>query len=178
MGLAGVVLAEALGIYEGKKVVFTQAYGPEARGGASFSDVVASDEEIDYPSVLRPDAMLILSQQAADKHASLIKEDGVIVYDTEWVEQLPQLPETVTLIPLRLTDIARKEAGMALSANMAGLGALSAATGIVSLEALEKAIRARVKKGTEEANVKAARAGYWAAKNWLEKSLHAAAGGK
>ena len=47
--LGGVILAEALGVYEGKNVTQTQSYGPEARGGASRSDVVVADGEIYYP---------------------------------------------------------------------------------------------------------------------------------
>ena len=30
--LAGIILAEAAGVYEGKQVCQTQSYGPEARG--------------------------------------------------------------------------------------------------------------------------------------------------
>ncbi|MEK7871409.1 MAG: 2-oxoacid:acceptor oxidoreductase family protein, partial [Nitrospirota bacterium] len=47
--LAGIILAEAAGIYDKKYVVQTQSYGPEARGGVSKSEIVISDEEIDYP---------------------------------------------------------------------------------------------------------------------------------
>ena len=41
--LAGVILAEAAGIYDGKFVCQTQSYGPAARGGASKAEVVISD---------------------------------------------------------------------------------------------------------------------------------------
>ena len=41
--LAGIILAEAAGIYEGKNVVQTGSYGPAARGGTSRADVVISD---------------------------------------------------------------------------------------------------------------------------------------
>ena len=49
MILMGIILAEAIGIYDGKYVAQTQSYGPEARGGSSKSEVIVSDEEIDYP---------------------------------------------------------------------------------------------------------------------------------
>ena len=32
--LAGTLLGKAASLYDGKEAVFTQAYGPEARGGA------------------------------------------------------------------------------------------------------------------------------------------------
>ena len=35
MILAGIILAEAAAIYDGKQAAQTQSYGPEARGGAS-----------------------------------------------------------------------------------------------------------------------------------------------
>ncbi len=40
MILAGVILAEAAAVYDGLNAVQTQSYGPEARGGASRSEVV------------------------------------------------------------------------------------------------------------------------------------------
>ena len=53
--LAGYILGKALTIYDGLEAVMTQAYGPEARGGASSANILVSDEPIDYPIVQRPD---------------------------------------------------------------------------------------------------------------------------
>ena len=61
--LAGIILAEAAGIYDGLEVVQTQSYGPEARGGASRSEVIISEEEIDYPKVIKSDILLALTQK-------------------------------------------------------------------------------------------------------------------
>jgi len=47
--LAGVMIAEAVGVYEGKNVAQTQSYGPEARGGTSRSDLVISEDESFWP---------------------------------------------------------------------------------------------------------------------------------
>ena len=49
MILAGIIMAEAAAIYDGKQAVQSQSYGPESRGGASRSEVIISNEEIDYP---------------------------------------------------------------------------------------------------------------------------------
>ena len=43
--LAGVILAEAAAIYDGKNAVQSQSYGPEARGGASKSEVIISTDD-------------------------------------------------------------------------------------------------------------------------------------
>jgi len=50
-----VVAGETASLYDKKYVVQTQSYGPEARGGASKSEIVISDEEIDFPKVQAPD---------------------------------------------------------------------------------------------------------------------------
>lgn len=46
--LCGIILAEAA-ILEGLNAVQTQSYGPEARGGASKSEVIISQSEIFLP---------------------------------------------------------------------------------------------------------------------------------
>ena len=60
--LAGIILAEAAGVHEGKHVAQSQSYGPEARGGASKAEVVISDEEIDYPMATRLDLLLAMNR--------------------------------------------------------------------------------------------------------------------
>ncbi len=62
--LAGVIMAEAASIYDGKQAVQSQSYGPEARGGASKSEVIISDTAIDYPKATVVDALLALTQEA------------------------------------------------------------------------------------------------------------------
>ena len=52
---AGIILAEAVGLQPDRFVCQSQSYGPEARGGASKSEVIVSDEEIDYPKAIKPD---------------------------------------------------------------------------------------------------------------------------
>ena len=64
MILAGIILAEAAAIYDGKNVVQTQSYGPEARGGASKSEVIIADGEIDYSEVISADVLMVMSQEA------------------------------------------------------------------------------------------------------------------
>ena len=67
--LAGLVLAEAAGVYDGREVTMIQSYGPEARGGASKAEVIISDLPIDYPLCTRVDLLLALTQEAADTHS-------------------------------------------------------------------------------------------------------------
>ena len=60
MILAGIILAEAAAIFDGKNAVQSQSYGPEARGGASKAEVIIADGAIDYPEVIQADVLLIL----------------------------------------------------------------------------------------------------------------------
>ena len=65
---AALLLALAAGLHENKEVAQTQSYGPEARGGACRSEVVISDEEIDYIKALNIDSFVVMSQPALDKY--------------------------------------------------------------------------------------------------------------
>lgn len=161
--LAGVVLAEAVGIYEGREVAQTQSYGPEARGGASRAEVVISDREIDYPKAIQPDILVCLSQRACDAYVFDLKPEGTILVDGELVQHLP----TTRAVALPLTRLAREKVGQAVMANMVALGALAALTGVVSVKSLEAAVRVRVPKGHREMALKALEVGVSAAREYL-----------
>lgn len=49
--MLSVLLANAYGISEGYEIAQTQSYGAQARGGASQSSLIVSDEPIDYIEV-------------------------------------------------------------------------------------------------------------------------------
>jgi 2-oxoglutarate ferredoxin oxidoreductase subunit gamma len=163
--LAGMILAEAVGIYEGKFVTQTQSYGPEARGGASKSEVVISDQEIDYPQAVKPNILLCMSQAACDAYIFDVKAGGTLMVDSSLVHSLP----TTRALALPFTKIAREDIGREMMANIVALGALAELTGIVSLENLERALLARVPKGTEAQNRQALEAGVAAARNFMKK---------
>jgi len=61
---AALLLAQAASLHDNKEVAQTQSYGPEARGGACRSDVVISDEEIDYIKTMNVDSFVVMSQPA------------------------------------------------------------------------------------------------------------------
>jgi 2-oxoglutarate ferredoxin oxidoreductase subunit gamma len=157
--LAGIILAEAAGIYDGKFVCQTQSYGPEARGGASKAEVVISDAEIDYPKAISPDVLLAMNQKSLDAFSSDLKPGGLLLVDADLVSEFP----ASRVLALPFTRIAR-EVGRAMAANIVALGALAQLTGAVSLRSLEAAVLARVPKGTEDLNRRALAAGVAAAK--------------
>jgi 2-oxoglutarate ferredoxin oxidoreductase subunit gamma len=158
--LAGIILAEAAGVYDGKFVCQTQSYGPEARGGASKAEVVISDAEIDYPKAIQPDVLLAMNQKSLDAYIGDLKPGGALLVDADLVTEVP-LSQAVA-VPF--TRIAREELGKTMVANIVALGALAQLTGAVSLASLEAAVLARVPKGTEDLNKKALAAGARAVK--------------
>jgi 2-oxoglutarate ferredoxin oxidoreductase subunit gamma len=159
MILAGIILAEAATIYEGRNAVQSQSYGPEARGGASKSEVIISSGEIDHPEVLEPDVVVALSQEAFKKFASTIKPNGLLIVDADKVNS----GSAPMAIRLPITKMAFETTGRTITANTVALGVLVGLTGVVSRQALEKAVLARAPQGTEEMNHKALSAGFAAA---------------
>jgi 2-oxoglutarate ferredoxin oxidoreductase subunit gamma len=164
--LAGIILAEAAGVYDGKFVCQTQSYGPEARGGASKAEVVISDAAIDYPKAIQPDVLLALNQKSLEAFGADLKPGGLLLVDADLVQEAP----ASRVLALPFTRIAR-ELGRAMAANIVALGALAQLTGAVSLESLTAAVLARVPKGTEDLNKKALAAGVAAAKTGGTVSL-------
>jgi 2-oxoglutarate ferredoxin oxidoreductase subunit gamma len=166
--LMGIILAEAIGIYDGKYVAQTQSYGPEARGGSSKSEVIVSDEEIDYPKAIRLDLLLAMNQKSCDDFYPDLKGEGLLIVDSTFVTQIP----TPKAFQIPFTRLARDKFGREMVANIIALGALSRLTPIVSAKAVESAVLARVPKGTEKLNRDALKAGMNAAKRakkaWME----------
>lgn len=157
MILAGIILAEAA-IGSGKEAVQSQSYGPEARGGSSKSEVIISERAIHYPKVLNPDFLLAMTQNALDKYGGDLKPEGVLLIDSTLVHEVPAKFKHVHRVPI--TQIAKEQLGRELFANIVALGAVARLSDAVTLEELERAVLARVPKGTEEVNKKALALGF------------------
>jgi 2-oxoglutarate ferredoxin oxidoreductase subunit gamma len=166
--LMGLILAEAAGIYEGRNVVSSQLYGPESRGGASRSDVIISDEEIDYPEVENPDILFVFNQAAASKYVQHLKPGGTVIYDSTFVHNPPAVDGKVFHLPI--TQLAREKVGRDIVANIVAIGAITTLTGVVSQDSLTRAVMDRVPKGTEEVNRKALQVGIDAAEALMSQA--------
>lgn len=155
---SGIITATAACIYGGKHAVQTQSYGPESRGGACRSEVVISDDEIDFPKVLEPDILVLMSQHAYNEYVENVKKNGIIILDPDMIPNEKKL-ENVKVFRVPAVRIA-EELGVKIVANIIMLGALTAITGTVDKEAMIKAIKANVPKELEEINLKAFEKGY------------------
>jgi 2-oxoglutarate ferredoxin oxidoreductase subunit gamma len=165
--LAATLLADAL-TASGKEVLQTQSYGPEARGGASKAEIIASDTEIDFPEVTAPDVTLCLSQEAFDSYAAETKPGGVVLYDRELVDPRPL--RGVQLAGLPFTGLAERELGKAVVANTIALGALLEMTGVMPVDQVRESLKRLLPARFLELNLKALALGVAACES-LEASL-------
>lgn len=148
---AAVILGRAAALYANKHVVQTQSYGPEARGGASASAVIISDEPIHYPKVTNPDIYAIMSEEAYKKYGAAADKNAVMLIDPGFVSSRPECK----YYEVPATAAAKEKLGKTVFANVVMLGGILEATGVVNYEALEKAVLDSVPKGTEESNKRA-----------------------
>ena len=148
--LAGIILAEAAGIHDGKNVVQTQSYGVEARGGASRSEIIISDEEIVFPEVIVPDILVGLNQASILRYAGNLRKEGMLIADSTNVGEIPGTGARVARVPM--TTLAERSGGRILT-NIVALGVLVGLTGVCSEAAIHRAVSTRVPPGTERVNL-------------------------
>ena len=151
--LSGYVLGKAASLFDDKNVVQILSYGPEARGSRAKTDLIISDDLIDYPFISSPNILIALSQDAYNYYKDSVADGGLIIVDEELVK-LSTPPDSVKLYKLPATDMAIK-LGRRIVANIVVLGALSSLSGVVSYDALKRSVLDTVPKGTEELNLKA-----------------------
>ncbi len=154
--LSAVILGRAAALYDNKYAVQTQVYGPEARGGASMGQVVIDDAPILYPEVADPDIYVIMSQQGFEKYGVQAREDAFMILDSDLVRSRP----ACRYCEVPATAEAKGTLGREIVANIVMIGALATATGVVSREAIERAVLDSVPKGTENLNLKALKRGF------------------
>jgi 2-oxoglutarate ferredoxin oxidoreductase subunit gamma len=156
--LAGVILGTAAVTYDATYAVQTQAYSSELRGGFAATWVVISDEPVVFPRVTRPDILVAQAQDSISRFSHVLKADGVLILDSDMIPELPKHIRRVFRVPA--TSLARGRLKAPVTANMVMLGALCKVTGVVSREALEKAIVDAVPKGKDRLNLDAFDVGF------------------
>lgn len=155
--LASTVLAEALGVYDGREAIQTQEYEAAIRGGRASGDCVTADENIVYPWVIEPNILVAQHNMAIQEHLEKVVSGGTVIYDTVFVRDRPDR-EDVKLYGVPMTKLA-DDAGLRRSVNMLTLGVLAKVTGIVSGDALRKSVQRRSPGKSAEANLRALEVG-------------------
>jgi len=156
IALAGTLLGKAAALFDDKDAVFTQTYGPEARGGASRADIIISDSPIAYPFVTRPNVLAVLFQEAYEKFREQLAPGGLLVIEQELVDPRDDDKDLVRLPAIKIA----KELGNKLAANIVMLGYLVGASQVVSFHAMEEAIRTSVSERHLDLDMRAFNAGF------------------
>lgn len=160
---SGIITAAAACIHANKNAVQTQSYGPESRGGACKSEVVISEEDIDFPKVVEPDILVLMSQHAYNDYVDDIKNGGTIILDPDMIPHEKDL-KNAKIYRVPATKIA-EQLGRKIVANITMLGAFVAITGILDVQAVKEVVKENVPKGTEELNLTAFQKGFDYGKN-------------
>jgi 2-oxoglutarate ferredoxin oxidoreductase subunit gamma len=156
--LTALVIGKAASLFEGKKSTMTQNFGPEARGGACSAQIIVSDEKVRYPYVTVPKIMVIMSQEAYTKFEPELDENGMLLIEEDLVEPSPPRGK-IRVFSIPATRIA-EELGRKIVLNIVMLGFFTSVTGLLNADAVRKAIKDTVPKGTEELNLQAFEKGY------------------
>lgn len=150
---AAIILAEAAVLCEGLMATQTQAYGPEARGGATRSDVIISDAPIYFPKVTQPNVLVCLTQTAYNKFHSIIRPGGLLLSDLKYVETAAKVDARQVQLPMY--QAVMDEIGKPIVFNICMLGAVVGLTAVVKAESVMQVLEKRVPKDYLEMNRKA-----------------------
>lgn len=156
---AGFILGNAASVHDEKQAVFTQSYGPEARGSACSAQVVISDKPILLPFFKEHDILVALSQEGFDKYIGQTVKGGTVLVDEHLVE-VHGLPENVKFAAIPSTQIAEKTLNNRIVTNIVMLGFFTAFTQVVSKEAMKASVLSVVPKRTEKLNEDALNFGF------------------
>ncbi len=152
------ITGKAAAIFDNKFSTMIQSFGPEARGSSCSATVAVADAMIDYPYVKNPDVVVAMSQEAFTKFSRDLKPGGILIVEEDLV-RIDAPPANVRLFKVPATRFA-EEIGKKLVTNIVMVGFFTAVSGVISYEAMKKAVLDSIPKGTEELNTKAFEKGY------------------
>lgn len=152
----GTVMGRALALDHGYWVTQTQSYGPEARGGASRSDLVLSSEPISYPKPVNLDLLVALSQDACNLYFRNLKSGGWLLVDTSLVTQMP----SNIFWGLPFTRLARDKVGLVQATNTVVLGAMTHLLPFARQATMRQSLKQALPAKIVEINLKAFSLGF------------------
>ena len=134
----GKILAYS-GLMDDKEVTWFPAYGPEQRGGTANVTVILSDEKISSPVLDTYDIVVALNQQSLDKFAPKVKPNGILIYDTNGINNAPTRTD-IKIYPIDAMG-GTLEIGNPKAYNMVVMGALlNAMSYKIPMENVEKGL--------------------------------------
>ena len=155
---SGMLIGKAASIFDNKFATLTQSFGPEARGGACSAQVVIDDENVLYPYIIAPEILVSMSQEAYEKFIGDPIKGAIVLTDLDLVKP-SKIRKDVKMYSVPATRIA-EEMGNRIFANVVMVGFFTAITGIVSIEAMKKALPGSVPERFIDKNIEALEKGY------------------
>ncbi len=149
----GLITGKAASLFDNKYATMTQSFGPEARGSACSSQVVVSEERVLYPYITKPEVLVSISQDAYDKYEPELREDGILLIDTDLVKPRPPRGK-IKMYGIPSTRLA-EELGNRIFTNLVMLGFFTAISKVVTPEAMKKALPGLIPKRFLDINVRA-----------------------
>ncbi len=140
--LLGEILAGA-GMTAGLEVSWLPSYGPEMRSGTSNCHVRLSANPVDSPIVTRPNVLLAMNEPSLRKFLPSVEKGGTVFYNAA---ALPpdRLREDVKYVVQPFTQVADTLGG-SQAGNMVVLGAFLQTFGAPGADAVDAALKSRVK---------------------------------
>ena len=161
---AGQVMAYAA-MDNGYEVTWIPSYGPEMRGGTAHCTVIISDGEIGSPVTRNPYAVIALNLPSVNKYENVVLEGGILIANQSLMNR-DLTRKDIKGIMIPVSEIA-ESIGNKQTANMVAVGALLAHLPVLSVEAVEKALKDHLPPRKQQwipANSAAIRKGYEFAK--------------
>jgi 2-oxoglutarate ferredoxin oxidoreductase subunit gamma len=147
---AAIILAEAAVLYDNLVAVQAQVYGPEARGGATRSDVIIADSPVYYPKVIQPNVLVCLTQTAYNKYYSIVRPGGLLLTDPRFVEPLKKV--SARQIGLEMYRSVMDTIGNPIVFNICMLGAIIKIGDLVNPKSIMKVLETRIPAGFLDIN--------------------------
>jgi len=160
---AAILLAEAAVLYEGLEATQSQSYGPEARGGATRSDVIITDRPIRFPKVIQPNILICLTQESYNKFCGIIRPGGMLLTDSRFVTTERKVDARQFELPMFRTVMDK--IGKPIVFNIFMLGTLIGLTDLMRAESIMKVLEKRIPSHFLEMNRKALELGLELGKN-------------
>jgi len=140
----GTLLGEAA-LQEGLCACLSSSYGTEARGTFTRSDLILSEDPIDFLEVTAPDFVLCLAQTAWDRLLPSLSSGGEILFDSDQVTAKDFAGISSKGYPVTSMGL---EMGYPRGANLIALGILVKRTGAVSPESVRTVIAKKMASRT------------------------------
>ena len=157
--LMGVILAQMIEKFPDLQVAQAQSYGPVSRGGACRTDVVISDQEINFPKSACPDFMVFMSEESVKRYLKEgDPEKTLVIYDSTLIKSIPAPYKNTYPVPA--TKVAEDVLKNRIVANIFMLGAVIELIAPGSFPVLQQAVRKSVPAKSETVNMTALEAGY------------------